>query len=52
MRIRQRNAVLTELDQMANPPHPQPPPEPTEVVVVEEDQGPPKLGYPNLHRWF
>jgi hypothetical protein len=50
---RYRNTLMGELDAMINPPQPQPPPEPiTEIMVVEEDQGPPKLGYPNLHRWF
>jgi hypothetical protein len=48
---RYRNTLMGELENMLT--LPAPPPEPiTEVVVVEEDQGPPKLGYPNLHRWF
>jgi hypothetical protein len=49
--IRQRQVLLADIESHFNP---SPPPEPTitDVVVVEEDQGPPKLGYPNLHRWF
>jgi hypothetical protein len=48
---KQRETLIGELEKMLTPPAP--PPEPiTEVVVVEEDQGPPKLGYPDLRRWF
>jgi hypothetical protein len=43
--------LIAELEQMANPTSP-PEPEPTEVVYVEEKQGPPKLDYPVLRSWF
>ena len=44
-------ALLADVERHLTPPAP--PPEPiTEVVVVEEEQGLPKLGYPQLRRWF
>jgi hypothetical protein len=47
--VAQYENVFNALDQKLNPP---PAPEPSEVVYVEEDRGPPKLDYPVLRRWF
>jgi hypothetical protein len=47
-----RMTLMNELEAALAPPAPPPSPEPTTVVVVEGEQEQPKLGYPNLHRWF
>jgi hypothetical protein len=47
--VRQRQALIADLDRMVTPPAVPDPPEPTTVFVSGEDEA---SAWPRVHRWF